>query len=205
VVYVLASTAIMGVVPAKALAESTAPFALMVSRLPGVGAWAAAVVAACALLKTAGTTNGWILVSAETSRASLDRDVTPGRFPARPDRPPRRILFGLAVLMTVAVFATVSPTLGQQFGVLINVSTDLTLAVYVLSCLALLRFSGRIVDPRKRLWTRVGAVVGAAVSIWPIATSGPQMIGITAGLAVLAVPLWLVLRLLPRRPALEAA
>jgi hypothetical protein len=43
----------------------------------------------------------------------------------------------MAVLMTVVVFATISPTLGQQFGKLIEVSTALCLLVYLYACTAI--------------------------------------------------------------------
>jgi arginine:agmatine antiporter len=61
--------------------------------------------------------------------------------------PVPNLLF-MAVLMSVVVFATISPTLGEQFGKLIAVSVILCLLLYVYACLALLRH---------RRWVRAGS------------------------------------------------
>ncbi|MGZ8370759.1 MAG: amino acid permease, partial [Caulobacteraceae bacterium] len=67
-VYILATTAISGMLPASELVKSSAPFAAVAAK--ALGAAAAALVTVCALLKTSGTLGGWVLVTAETARAS---------------------------------------------------------------------------------------------------------------------------------------
>jgi arginine:agmatine antiporter len=65
-VYMFASTAIFGMVPAELLASSSAPFALAVDGI--LGPAAAGLVAMCAILKASGTLGGWVLVTGEATR-----------------------------------------------------------------------------------------------------------------------------------------
>ncbi len=187
IVYLLASAAVMGVLPAAVLAQSAAPFADVVARI--VGAGVAGIVAACAIAKASGTLGGWILVTAETNRASAEAGFLP-RFVSRSDGdgPPVRDLIVLASLMTVVAFVTASPTIGEQFGVLINVSTNLALAVFALSSAALFRFAGGMSSGRGL--ARAVAVAGVLFCVGVIAASEPQLLQVQAWLFLLSLPLW---------------
>jgi arginine:agmatine antiporter len=139
VVYIASCTAIMGLIPATVLASSTAPFADAVKLM--FGPVAGGLIALAALIKTLGTLGGWVLMTAQTGKAAADRGLFPALF-GRVDGQgiPVLNLLCMAVLMSAVVFATISPTLGQQFGRLIEVSTLLCIMLYVYACLALLRF-----------------------------------------------------------------
>lgn len=139
VVYICACSAIMGLLPAAQLAGSTAPFADAVSVM--FGRVTGGLIALAAMTKSIGTLGGWVLMTAQTAKAAADRSLFPRLF-GRADGqgvPVFGLLF-MAALMTGIVFATVSPTLGEQFGKLIAISTILCLLVYVYACLALLRY-----------------------------------------------------------------
>ncbi|MGA0602022.1 amino acid permease [Caulobacter sp. KR2-114] len=187
VVYIAASTALMGMAPARELAASTAPFALAVGKV--LGPAAALVVAACALAKTCGTCCGWILVSAESARAGANVHLFPGRFAAHGGRLPVRILLVMAAVMSAAVLATVSPSLGKQFGVLINVSTVWVIIPYAVCCVALWRLAGRL-SPAARLASRVAAVLALAFNGLLLATSDAPTVWLTAALALAIAILW---------------
>jgi arginine:agmatine antiporter len=105
------------------------------------GPVAGGLIALAALIKTLGTLGGWVLMTAQTGKAAADRGLFPALF-GRVDGQgiPVVNLLCMAVLMSAVVFATISPTLGQQFGRLIEVSTLLCIMLYVYACLALLRF-----------------------------------------------------------------
>lgn len=151
VVYISACSVIMGLIPAAQLAHSTAPFAdavtVMFGRVTG------GLIAVAALTKSLGTLGGWVLMTAQTGKAAAERGLFP-RLLARSDSQgvPVPNLLLMAALMTAIVFMTISPTLGEQFGKLIAISTILCLLVYVYACLALL------VYPR---WVRSGGALRA--------------------------------------------
>jgi arginine:agmatine antiporter len=76
--YIAASAAMMGLAPASELASSTAPFALVAARLLGPGAFT--LVACAGMLKALGTLAGWVLMSAQVSRAAADHGLLPQFF-----------------------------------------------------------------------------------------------------------------------------
>ncbi|HWA60558.1 MAG TPA: amino acid permease [Caulobacteraceae bacterium] len=180
VIYIAASAVVMGLAPARELAASTAPFALVAGRMLGPGA--AFAVAAFALAKTAGTLCGWVLVSAQSARAGANSHLVPGRFAG--ERPPRRILVGIAVAMSVVALASVSPTLGGQFRSIINVSTVWCVIPYALCCVALWRLA-------KGGWgERALAAVAFAFNVWLLSTSDRPTVLFSLALAAAIVVLW---------------
>lgn len=182
-VYLLSCGIIMGLVPAPALARSTAPFADAARLLlgPGVAALVAAAVAALALVKLLGSLAGWILLTAETSAATAEHGLFPRLFARR-----GASLVIAAVLMSAGVLATISPTLGEQFGEIIAVSVILTLLLYVYACLAL----WRIARGRDRAFAAVGLAFCAGV----IGASGTQMLLWSAAILAAVLPLYYVVR-----------
>ena len=193
VVYILATTALMGLAPADELATSSAPFAMAMQRIGGAAA--AALIAACALIKAAGTLGGWILVTAETSRWTAAAGYLPAWLArVRADGSPAPALLCMAVLMSAVVCATVAPTLRQQFSVLINVTVVLSLIVYAYCCLALLRYSRAVGDARARRLLQATAVLALAFCAWVTAVSGVSTLAIAAGLMAVTALLWLLFR-----------
>jgi arginine:agmatine antiporter len=139
-VYIASCSVIMGLIPADLMRNSNAPFADAVKLM--FGPVAGALIAVAALIKSIGTLGGWILMTAQTGKAAAEHALFPQIF-ARTDAQgvPVRNLLWMAVLMSAVVFATISPTLGQQFGRLIEVSTILCLLMYIYACMALVRAS----------------------------------------------------------------
>jgi arginine:agmatine antiporter len=203
VVYMAATVAIMGIIPAGELATSTAPFADAVTRLAGPTVGAA--VAVCALVKAIGTLGGWILVAAETNRATAAEGFLPRAISeVEPGRTPVRDILVTTALMTGAAVLSASPTLGEQFNVLINVSTVLFMVVYGLCALALVRFAGAIQRPGPRLGARLLALAGALFSIWAIWSSDPDLLKVTGVVLLATTPLWAISALTNRRAAATA-
>lgn len=184
VVYMAASVAVFGVIPAGELALSTSPFADLAGRV--MGSAAAGFVAVCAVAKTIGTLGGWTLLSGETARSAAREGFLPGVF-GRGVETPRANPLIHGVLMSAAAVLSVQPTLGRQFGVLISVTTVLILVVYALCCLALMRFSPSL------KW-RVAATGGLVFSVWAAAFSDPALLGPTLGFFVLAAAAYAVIR-----------
>lgn len=204
VIYIAASAALMGMLPASALAKSSAPFAD--AFVPVLGAAFAGAVALCAMLKASGTLAATVLLTVETA----DCESVLGRMrTALPIRPAHRASFAnlmfTGVLTSLLVVISVSPTLARQFTIVTNASVVLSLAVYLASALALLRLAPAL--PRAlRVWSRIVAVLCALVCMALIAASETaSLIGSAAFIALALVAYFAVhLRTLRRARLVEA-
>lgn len=162
IVYALATVALFGLIPAAALSQSSAPFADAVRGVLGSGA--GAIVAFAALAKTLGCAGGWVLVTAEAGRAGAAQGFLPKALSeVDPGRRPVRDTLLVAALMTLAALATASPTLNEQFLIIVDFTVLLFLGVYLLCALALIRFAGAAADRRLR---RRGQIAGAAGALF---------------------------------------
>ncbi len=187
-VYVTSSMLVMGIVPVQELASSGAPYALVAGRI--LGEWAMLAVAAAAALKATGTLGGWMLVSGESGARAAQRGFLPPLFGRLRDNgaAPWGLLF-VACAMSVILFATRSPTVGEQFGRIVGMVVLLIVLVYVAAGVSLLRG-----PPSRRpgLGDRVlgiGALLACALllfsSPWP-------MLG---GAIAIAAGVWVLYRL----------
>ena len=191
-VYMFAATAIFGLAPADSIASSSAPFALAVDRI--LGPAAAGLVAVCAILKASGTLGGWVLVTGEATRWTAVSGFLPRWLAQTSSRgTPARALVAMAVVMSVATFLTVAPTIAEQFEVLINASVVFTLLVYIYASIALVRFTA-CASPRLRMGALVLAVLAILFSGLLIVSSGSGLMAVTAGLVVLTLLGWQFVR-----------
>lgn len=165
VVYALATTALFGLVPATDLAASSAPFADVIGSV--AGPIAGIVVAIAAFARTVGCSASWVLVCGETGQAGGRRGFLPKAVTsAAPGAPPVRDLILTGVLMSAVALLTVTPDLVAQFTLIADLTVYLTLLIYALCALALVRFAPSIARPELR-WTARGlGLVGAAASVW---------------------------------------
>jgi L-asparagine transporter-like permease len=130
-------------------------------------------IALAAMSKSLATLAGFVLVTAQVSLAAAERDQLPGFFARlRKGDTPALGLLVAAALGTLAAALTISPTLGQQFGVLIELSTLFALLTYAGACLAALR-SG---PPADRALGAIGAGLCAAM----VAGSSKPLLALTA-------------------------
>lgn len=188
-IYIAASGAMMGLLPAAQLAASTAPFADVAARW--VGPIAGALVAVCAILKAVGTLSGWALVTAEASRSGAAAGVFPALFHESEGGPPRRNLIIVAALMSIVALLTASPRLAAQFTYLVNLSVLPFLLVFTYCCVSLWRLSAA---SRARGLLRLVAALAAAFCVWAIAATDIVQIALVAAVAVLALPMYLFMK-----------
>ncbi len=186
-VFISACTAINGVLPAAALAESGAPFVDLAGRMFGGGLGAA--VAVCAALKASGTLGGWVLITAESGRQATaladDRPLTPERTPVVQ-------LLVCGAILTAVVALTSSRSIGGQFAVMIDASVLLTLCVYAMAGAALARLSAR-----GAARSRLAVGLGVATAVLVAAIIGVQdlvSIGCTLGAVAVAAAAYPLLR-----------
>jgi len=161
VIYMVVSASIMGLAPASELAQSSAPFALVAGKM--FGAWAVPLVALAGMLKALGTLAGWILLTAQCSRAAADHGLLPQVFArTRAGDTPVAGLMTAGMVGTVSVILTISPTLGQQFGLLSEAATIFCLLMYLASCAAAIKY--RL--PGAYLLTAIGGAFCICAIAW---------------------------------------
>jgi arginine:agmatine antiporter len=178
-IYMAVSAAIMGLAPASDLANSSAPFALVASKI--FGPVAGPLVAAAGMLKATGTLAGWLLLTAQTSRAAADHGLLPQLFArTRAGDTPVAGLITAGLVGTAGVIVTISPTLGKQFGLLSEAATLFCLLMYLASCAAALKY--RI--PGAYALTAIGGAFCVCATVW---SSVPSLKATAVCLVVLAL------------------
>lgn len=130
VIYISATTAISGLIPAETLARSTAPFADATRIF--LGPVAATLVALAAAAKALGTLGSTQLGGAETW-LGFQRQLGIRGISFRAANP----LLGL--LAAAVVLATASPTLASQYGQIISAVVVITLLVFAVAAAAVVR------------------------------------------------------------------
>lgn len=179
VVYVAATVSVFGVIPLADLAASTSPYADLAGRV--FGGSIAGFVAICAIAKTLGTIGGWTMMGGETARAAAGQGFLPSGFGG--DRTPVVTpLLGAAIMSVVAILSG-QPTLGGQFGLLVGVTSVLTLTIYGVCSVSLFRLS-------KRAGTKIIAVVGLAFAAGAVAFAARGYVLPTLGFVALMTVAW---------------
>jgi len=180
VVYVAASVAVFGVIPANVLVQSSSPYADLTARV--FGASIGAAVAAAAVVKAVGTLSGWVMLGGETARAAAHNGYLPSGFGAGDRTPIANPLLGGAIMSVVAVISG-QPTLGGQFGMLIGVTSVLSLVVYGLCSASLFRLAR---------WTRARGVaaLGLLFTSAAVVAAAPGYILPTAVFFVVTTGVW---------------
>lgn len=186
VIYIAASIVIFGIAPAPDIAASNAPFALAAARM--LGPAAGPLVALCGGLKALGTLAGWVLMSAQVSRAAADHGLLPQVFArTRAGDTPVAGLLIAGLIGTVMILMTIAPTLGKQFGLMAEASTLFALLTYLGACAAALKY--RV--PGERLLAVIGAVFCVFVIAW---STVPVLVATMISLVVFVMLYWLLSR-----------
>jgi arginine:agmatine antiporter len=190
VVYVLSSSVIMGIIPNAELQKSHAPFA-EAARM-AVGTWGMVVISLCAILKSLGSLGGWMLLVGQSAKAAADDGMFPATF-ARLNRHgvPGRGLVIVGILMTIFLFATMSPTIAGQFNRIIDIAVILAVIPYIYASVAVVKviFDHRL--PARTFqtfkWIAIGAV---AYCLWAVLGGDPQTVVYAMVALLLSVPLY---------------
>jgi arginine:agmatine antiporter len=138
VVYVLSSSVIMGMLPNEELRTANAPFA-EAARL-AIGAPGAIIISVCAVLKSIGSLGGWMLLVGQSAKAASDDGMFPRIFgKLNGNGVPGVGLVIVGVLMTIVVFATMSPSVAQQFNRLVDLAVILIIVPYVYAAVSVVK------------------------------------------------------------------
>jgi arginine:agmatine antiporter len=190
VVYVLSSSVIMGLIPNAQLRTAHAPFA-DAARI-ALGPAGVIVVSLCAILKSLGSLGGWMLLVGQSAKAAADDGMFPAAFGRLNRRGvPARGLVIVGVLMTIVLFATMSPTLAGQFNRIVDLTVVLIVVPYVYAAVAVVKVVHDRHLPaatfRRFKWIAIGAVV---YCLWAVAGGEPVTVVHAFVALLVSVPLY---------------
>jgi putrescine:ornithine antiporter len=137
IVYVLSTTVIQGIVPNQELAQSTGPFGTAYAHMfnPAVGS----IIMVLAVLACLGSLLGWQFTIATTGKAAADERMFPAFFSkVNSLGAPIAGMVVLGVVQSVLALSTISPSLSEQFSVLVNLAVVTNVVPYVISLSALM-------------------------------------------------------------------
>jgi len=190
VVYVLSSSVIMGIVPNEELRTAHPPFA-EAARLV-IGSAGAIVIAVCAVLKSVGSLGGWMLLVGQSAQAAADDGMFPRVF-ARLNKNgvPGLGLVIVGVLMTIVLFATVSPTVADQFSRIVDLAVILIIVPYVYSAVAIVKVIYDKQLPRKtfQLYKWI-ALIAVVYCLWAVVGGDPDTVVHAMVALLISVPLY---------------
>jgi APA family basic amino acid/polyamine antiporter len=204
-VYILGTTAVMGIIAPAALATSTAPYADAARSV--WGSWGRYLLGAGAAISCFGALNGWVLLSGQLPRAAALDGLLPRAFANLSGR--GTPVFGLVVsslIATALIAMNYTRGLVGAFTFLILLATLATLIPYVFSSMTDLLFAMRSHATASLLDVLRPATIAAlafAYSLWAVVGSGRDTVYwgfllLLAGLPVYIAMIW------RRDPVVEA-
>jgi len=173
-IYMAACAALMGILPAAALAKSSAPFADGAAAM--LGAATAGIIALCAVVKASATLGGNVLIAGETGECE---SVLGHMRPHLRDRQTHKVsiptLMLTGTILSAVAILSASPTLARQFTIITNVVVVLAMLDYAAFCAALLVLSKRL-PPQRRIWAQALSVLALLFCAAVIAASDPSLL-----------------------------
>jgi putrescine:ornithine antiporter len=202
VIYVLSTTVIQGIVPNAELAASTGPFALAYAQMfnPTVGS----IIMALAVMACLGSLLGWQFTIAQTGKAAADERMFPALFSkVNSLGAPVVGMIVLAIVQSGLALMTISPTLSDQFGVLVNLAVVTNVIPYIIALSALMVMM-RIAKVPEATYRRNVVIVTIAMlySVFALYASGKD--AVMGGMIVTAVAFIIWGFLAPRFETLPA-
>ena len=198
VVYIVSSTAILGVVPASQLETSTFPFAAAAQALWGPAAFY--FVAFCAAVSCLGALNGWTLCTPQVTMAVADDKLFPAPFARRSKANVPAwgmIVASILVTLMLALNYSGSKNAVQIFSFIILLATLTTLVPYVFCAMAELMIF--FTDRKRFSGQRMGASIIIAIlafiySVYAIIGSGASTVLWGFILLLVGIPVYVWMR-----------
>lgn len=174
VIYIISTNVIAGIVPNMELANSTAPFGLAFAQMftPEVGK----VIMALMVMSCCGSLLGWQFTIAQVFKSSADEGYFPKIFSrvTKVDAPVQGML-AIVVIQSGLSLMTISPSLNNQFNVLVNLAVVTNIIPYILSMAALVIIQRMAnVNPTKAKAANIVAFIGALYSFYALYSSGEE-------------------------------
>ncbi|HTG53565.1 MAG TPA: putrescine-ornithine antiporter [Gemmatimonadaceae bacterium] len=185
VIYVLSTWVIQGIVPNQELAASTGPFGLAYEHMfnPAIGR----IVMGLAVLACVGSLLGWQFTIAMTGKSAAEGKMFPQLFTkVNAGGAPIVGMVVLGVVQSVLALSTISPSLSEQFGVLVNLAVVTNVIPYIiaLSALFVMMKTGGATAGQKTTNTWI-ALVAMLYSVYALYASGES--AVMGGMLVMGV------------------
>ena len=193
IVFIAATTAVMGIIKPSALAMSESPF----SDAAGIlwGDTAAALFALAAVISCYGALNGWILLQGQIPLAAANDKLFPSAFSrlSKKSAPVFGLIFS-SILASLLVSINYSRGLIGMFSFIIRLSTLTVLLPYVLSAIAelLLYTRGKREATKKKLIAAMITGIPAFLySLWAVVGLGFEVISWGILLLLTGIPVYI--------------
>ncbi|MGB5403078.1 MAG: amino acid permease [Robiginitalea sp.] len=193
-VYILSTVVIMGMIPAKELSVSAAPFADAMQIMSGK--FGAGFVAAGVAIASFGALNGWIFIQSQVAEATARDRLFPGIF--RKENRHGVPIWGMAIgstLSSLVVLMNYTDGLVEQFRFMILLSTFCVLVPYLFASAAFVVLS---LENSQRNRSRAGIFtlggLAFAFSLWAIYGAGESSVLWGFILLMLGTPVYVFLK-----------
>ena len=185
VIYILSTTVIQGIVPNGELSESTGPFGLAYAKMfnPTIGS----IIMGLAVMACLGSLLGWQFTIAQTAKAAADDRMFPTFFSKLNGMGAPVIgMIVMAIVQSILALSTISPSLSEQFGVLVNLAVVTNVVPYIIALSALtVMMRWAAVEPSVFKRNTVIALVATLYSTYAIYASGKD--AVLGGMIILAL------------------
>jgi basic amino acid/polyamine antiporter, APA family len=202
-IYVVACSAVILLIPGSQLKDSNAPFADVMRLFWGDGA--ATALALFAFISGFGALNGWILIQGEMPRVLAKEKIFPELFAHESrHRTPDYSLFITSALVSIVMLMNYAGSMIKVFTFIILISTSAYLVMYLFCSLAAFRLALRGdmgVKGRRLLWLLAVAMLAALYSAWTLWGAGRDAFLWGMGLFALGLPLYFLMKWWRRRAA----
>ena len=195
VVYTLSSTAIMGMIPAHILAQSTSPFADAAAVI--FGPIGRTIIGLGAVISCVGALNGWTLLQGQISMAMAENKLFPQLFAKKNMRGvPAKGMIATSILISLILLLTSDSNLIHQFDTIILIATLSSLIPYFYTAIgALLLYKKYRTNLQSTVKYAIIAIVGGIYSFWAIIGTGQTIITYGAMIVILSLPIYTWIRL----------
>jgi putrescine:ornithine antiporter len=176
VIYILSTTVIQGIVPNAELAKSTGPFGLAYEQMfnPTVGS----IIMGLAVVACVGSLLGWQFTIAQTGKSAADERMFPAFF-SKVNRlgAPITGMIVLGIVQSGLALSTISPSLSEQFQVLVNLAVVTNVVPYIIALSALMVMMKAADVPETTYRRNVAvALVAMLYSVYAIYASGKDAV-----------------------------
>jgi len=192
VVYLLSTTALMGIMPAEILAKSNAPFADAAALFWGESA--RYIVAAGAVVSTFGALNGWILIQGQIPLAAARDELFPKVFGKvnRSGSPIAGIILS-SILASILMGLNYTKGLVEAFTFMMMLSTLAVLTPYLFTTASYALSVLGMKDPKASGKVSVAALA-FCFSLWVMVGSGQEVVFWGFLLLMAGVPFYVLLK-----------
>ncbi len=176
VIYILSTSVIMGIVPNSELANSTGPFGLVYAQMfnPMVGN----IIMALAAMACVGSLLGWQFTISQTGKLAADDGMFP-KFLGKVNKMGAPVIgmILIGIVQTIFAFSTVSPSLSEQFNVLVDLSVVTNVIPYIMALTGLMVLMKKAnVEPSIYMRNSIVVVIAVLYSTYALYASGAKSV-----------------------------